>query len=134
MKITTKQLDHLGIVAGVIRKLGIIEFIDERLKVDPREEITAGEAVAGMIINGLGFCSQPLSLTPLFFKPKALDQLFGKKMNYKHFNRFKLGRVLDMLYKYGCSNLFAEISAMVCQKQNVDQRFNSLGDCCKNQN
>ncbi len=126
MKIATKQLDHLGIVAGVIKELDLINFIDTRLGVDAREEITTGEAVAGMILNGLGFCSQPLSLTPNFLETKALDQLFGRKMDHENFNRFKLGRVLDGCYKYGCSNLFAETSAMVCQKQNVDLRFNSL--------
>ena len=126
MQIATKQLDHLGIVAGVIKSLNLINFIDTRLGVDSREEITPGEAVAGMIINGLGFCSQPLSLTPNFLETKALDQLFGQDMDPKNFNRFKLGRVLDDCYKYGCSNLFAEISAMVCKQQNVDLRFNSL--------
>ena len=126
MKIGSKQLDHLGIIAGVIKELDIINFIDTRLGVDSREVITPGETVAGMILNGLGFCSQPLSLTPDFFETKALDQLFGKEMDHESFNRFKLGRVLDDCYKYDCSKLFSEISAMVCKKQNVDLRFNSL--------
>ena len=84
MKIGSKQLDHLGIIAGVIKELDIINFIDTRLGVDSREVITPGEAVAGMVLNGLGFCSQPLSLTPDFFETKALDQLFGKKVNHKN--------------------------------------------------
>lgn len=46
-----KRLDHLGIVAGVIKDLKIIEMIDERLKAYEGETLSAGETVAGMIIN-----------------------------------------------------------------------------------
>ena len=126
MEIATKRLDHLGIIAGVIHHLGIIDIVNNRLGVDPREEITPGEAVAGMILNGLGFCSQPLSLTPRFFQNKALSPLFGKEMAAEHFNRFKLGRTLDACYDYDCSKLFSEISVLACKKENIDMRFNSL--------
>jgi hypothetical protein len=62
-------------VAGVIQDLGIIDMIDSRIVPDEREEITTGEAIAGMIINGLGFSDRPISLTPWFFQGKALDIL-----------------------------------------------------------
>ena len=65
--ITVERLDHLGIIAGVIKDLGIIEMIDARMQPDDQEDITTGEAVAGMILNGLGFANRPLSLTPQFF-------------------------------------------------------------------
>ena len=38
-----------------------IEMIDARLLVHDQEEITAGEAVAGVILNGLGFSDRPLT-------------------------------------------------------------------------
>jgi transposase len=126
MKIATEQLNHLKIVADVIKELDIINFIDTRLGIESSEVITQGETVSLMILNGLGFCDQPLSLMHKFLETETLDQLFGKKINHKNFNRFKLGRVLDKCYTYNCSNLFAEISAMICKKQNVDLRFNSL--------
>lgn len=63
-----KRLDHLGIVAGVIKDLNIVEMIDERLGTYEDETLSAGETVAGMIINGLGFSSKPLSLMPRFFE------------------------------------------------------------------
>jgi hypothetical protein len=50
--IRVERLDHLGIVASVIKDLGIPEMIDARLGLHEQEEITAGEAVAGMILNG----------------------------------------------------------------------------------
>lgn len=125
MKADIKRIDHLGIVAGVIKDLKIIELIDERIPDHVKEEITTGEAVAGMIINGLGFSNRPLTLTPQFFQSKAMDRLIRKGVDASHFNRFKLGRALDDCYKYGCSNLFAEISMSVCKKEKVDCRFNS---------
>lgn len=60
-----KCLDHLGIVAGVIKDLGLVAEIDKRLQKDiqNQERITAGEAIASMTINSLGFSDRPLSLT-----------------------------------------------------------------------
>lgn len=52
MSLEVTRLDHHGIVAGIIKDLNIIELINEKLTYDSREEITFGEAIAGMIING----------------------------------------------------------------------------------
>ena len=41
-----KRLDHLGVVMGVIKELGIIRMIDDRIKPDSRENVTTGEAIA----------------------------------------------------------------------------------------
>ncbi len=66
--VKVERMDHLGIIAGVIQDLGIIEMIDSRIATDEREEISTGEAIAGMILNGLGFSNRPISLTPQFFE------------------------------------------------------------------
>lgn len=71
-----ERLDHLGIIAGVIKDLKLVEFIDEKISKDKREEVSCGEAIAGMILNGLGFSDRPLTLTPQFFENKALSYLF----------------------------------------------------------
>jgi len=120
-----KRLDHLGIVAGVIKDLKLIEMIDERLGTYEGETVTAGETVAGMIINGLGFSNKPLSLVPLFFKNCPLEQLLRPGAKAEDFNRFKLGRVLDRCHSYGTELLFGEIALKVCQQEQVDTRFNS---------
>ena len=126
MDAQVERLDHLGIIAGVIKDLGLVEFIDSRIPSDSREEISCGETVAGMIINGLGFSDRPLTLTPQFFENKALSSLFRPGVNAKNFNRFKLGRALDDCHAYGCDLLFAEASAQICQKEAVDTKFSSL--------
>jgi len=48
-KLKVERVDHLGVISGVIKDLGIIERIDARLVPDAREEFSHGEAVAGMI-------------------------------------------------------------------------------------
>ena len=103
-----ERLDHLGLIASVIKDLGLIEMIDTRLVPDEQEEITPGEAMAGMILNGLGFANRPLSLTSQFFANKPLDLLFREGVRAEMFNRLKLGRTLDEVYAYGCDLLFSE--------------------------
>jgi hypothetical protein len=31
MEVTTQRLDHLGIIAGVIKDIGLVELIDKRI-------------------------------------------------------------------------------------------------------
>jgi transposase len=121
------RLDHYGIVAGMIKQLGIIELVDNILGIDEREEVTAGECVAAMIINGLGFTSQPLSLTERFFNKKPLELLFGRaNIKASFFNRHKLAKILDKIHAYGCEKLFYQISLQCCSKANIDIRYSSL--------
>ena len=124
--VSVERLDHLGVVASVIKDLGIVEMVDARLGLHDQEEITAGEAVAGMILNGLGFSDRPLTLTPQFFVNKPLDLLFREGVRAEMFNRFKLGRTLEEAHAYGCDLLFSELSLAVCSQERIDTRFNHL--------
>jgi transposase len=124
--VRVERLDHLGLIASVINDLGLVSLIDARLKPDDQEAITPGEAVKGMILNGLGFANRPLSLTPQFFAGKPLDLLFRPGIEADMFNRFKLGRTLDEVNTYGCDLLFSELALAVCQQEAIDQRFNHL--------
>ena len=125
-RVVVERLDHLGVIAGVIKDLGIVELIDSRIASDQGEEITTGEGISGMILNGLGFSDRPMSLTPQFFQNKPLDVLFRPGVVASHFNHFKLGRSLDKVFGYGCDVLFSEISLDVCRQEGVDLRFHSL--------
>src|SRR5712664_4191201 len=101
-------------------------MIDARIQPDDQEDITTGEAVAGMILNGLGFSDRPLSLTPQFFANKPVALLFREGVSAEHCNRFKLGRSLDKGFAYGCDTLFSEIALAVCQQEGVALKFNCL--------
>jgi transposase len=124
--VRVERLDHLGLIASVINDLGLVSMIDARLTPDEQEAITPGEAIKGMILNGLGFAHRPLSLTPQFFANKPLDVLFRPGVEAAMFNRFKLGRTLDEVNTYGCDLLFSESALAVCQQEAIDQRFNHL--------
>lgn len=44
-EIQVKNLDHLGIVAGLIDEIGIVKIINNKLGIDVREKISAGTVV-----------------------------------------------------------------------------------------
>ena len=126
MNIKIKRLDHHGIVAGVIDDLGLVQLIDQHLPQDDKQEISPGEAVKGMIMNGLGFSNRPLSLTPQFFTNLPMEHLFRDGVEAAHFNRHKLGRTLDQCYDFGCESLFALLSRQACESEQVNCQFQSL--------
>ncbi len=52
----TERPDHLGIVMGTIKELGIVKFIDNKINNSSSNyKISIGQAVAAMVVNGLGF-------------------------------------------------------------------------------
>ena len=101
-------------------------MIDARLTPDAQEPLTPGEAVAGMILNGLGFANKPFTLTPPFFANTPLDLLFRPGVHAEMFNRFQLGRTLDELHPYGGDMLFSALALAVCAHDGMDQRFHPL--------
>jgi len=90
MEFEFSRLDHHGVVSGVIKDLGLIDETDRLSGVHDQSQISHGEAIAGMILNGLGFTDRPLSLSPQFFENKALGVLFREGVEASCFNRFKL--------------------------------------------
>ena len=59
IEIEIKTINHLGIVAGIIDELDIVNIINQELGRDEQEIVKA------IILNGLGFVSQPLYLFPV---------------------------------------------------------------------
>jgi transposase len=121
-----ERIDHLGLIASVIKDLRFIEMIDARLVPDEQEALTPGEAVAGMILNGLGFSNRPLSLTPQFFANTPLDLLCHEGVQADLFNRFQLGRTLDEVYGYGCDLVLSALALAICTQEGIDRRCNHL--------
>ena len=82
---STKVLDHLGLVAGICSELEISKIIDQHIAVESADKIlSTGNAVVGLILNGLGFVNKRLYLVSHFFKNKPVDWSFlyneqGKK-------------------------------------------------------
>lgn len=72
------SLDHLGLVAGVIDELGLVELTDEVLPGHPQNHISSGQVVKAMILNCFGFLSAPLYLFSEFFESKPVAHLLGE--------------------------------------------------------
>jgi len=125
-EIEIKNLDHLGIVAGIIDEIGIVEKINKLLGTDPREKINCGEVVKAIILNGLGFVTQPLYLFSNFFKDKAIENLLGVGVKAEELNDDRLGRVMDKLYKYGLSNILLTIGLEVIKKYGISTKYSHL--------
>jgi transposase len=119
--LTVKNLDHLGIVAGIVDELGVVEVVNQYLGQDPREQISAGVAVKAMILNGLGFVSSPLYLFEQFFTGKATEHLLGPGVLPEHLNDDRLGRVLDGLYLVGSTMVFLAICLNAVERFGVER-------------
>ncbi|MEO3706389.1 DUF4277 domain-containing protein [Trichormus azollae HNT15244] len=55
----SKNLNHLGRIAGIIDKIGIVEKIYIIFLIDSREKVNTREIVKAIIMNGLGFVWRP---------------------------------------------------------------------------
>ncbi len=109
----TKVLDHLGLVAGMCGELKIAKLIDTHLPNDSADKIlSTGNAIVGLILNGLGFVNKRLYLVSHFFKNKPVDKLLNVSyLEASHFNDDALARSLDAVYDFGVSKLYSLISS-----------------------
>jgi hypothetical protein len=73
-----ERLDHLGIVAGVCRELGLAEWLDAQDE-QSHERVSVGTATVAMILNGLGLSNRRLYLVPQFFATKAVERRYGAR-------------------------------------------------------
>lgn len=111
---TSKTLDHLGLIAGMCREIGLGELIDELLPAKQDTQMAStGKALEAMILNGLGFANKRLYLIPKFFDDKPIELLLGEGLSPEHFNDDRLGRALDELYQAGVTALFTKLSQRV---------------------
>lgn len=119
-QIDVQDLDHLGIIAGIIDEIGIVEIIDKEIGTDKRENVSAGQVVKAMIINCMGFLTAPLYLFSEFFEGKATEHLIGVGVKAEYLNDSRIGRVLDQIYEYGSSLLFIKIASVMAKRFEIE--------------
>ena len=51
MDIQVKNLDHLGIVAGIVDQIGLVEEIDKQIEQYPQQIISTGQVVLYELID-----------------------------------------------------------------------------------
>ena len=102
-KLELQPIDHLGLVAGLIKKYDLVKFLDKQLPVsrDKGSLVSHGQRVAAMIINDLRFTAKPLYLSPDFFESKPVSRLIGEGVEAENLNDDALGRTLDAIYEQG---------------------------------
>ena len=111
------NLDHLGLIAGMVDELGLSELIDTVIKQDHEQrQVSLGQCVKAMILNGLGFVNRALYLMPHFFKNKPVERLLGDGVEAEHLNDDTLGRALDAIYTYGPEMLYGQLAAQAVKR------------------
>ncbi len=109
--VVIKNMDHLGLVAGMVDELEIENSVDNEVLADANKKgLSYGILVKAMILNGLGYVNKQLYLTPKFFEDKPLESLFSGSVKAQQINDDALGRTLDAIYNYGVSELYEKIS------------------------
>jgi transposase len=120
-------LDHLGLVAGMFDELSIGDVLDHATHQNPEmRDLTVGEAVKAMVLNGLGFINHALYLVPHFFQNKPTFRLISPRVAPKQLNDDALGRALDTLYDSGVTELYSLIAATAAQRLGLAPRFAHL--------
>lgn len=119
-ELKVENLDHLGLIAGVIDELELVEQLDELFPPHRDNQITTGQVVKAMILNCLGFLSAPLYLFSQFFESKPVAHLLGEGIEARHLNDDRIARVLDQLWAFGLSSLFVRLAMSAVSKFDVN--------------
>ena len=115
-KFDIKRLDHLGLVSGFCKEIGIEELVNNHMpKGSHKSKISNGTLLVAMILNGLGFVSRTLHMYPEYFAEKPTERLLGKGILASHINDDVMGRFLDALYEEGVSGLYQKMALKVVQ-------------------
>ena len=57
------NLDHLGIVAGIIDEIELVEEVNKKVGIKIKESLSPGQVMKAMILNELGFLSALIYLS-----------------------------------------------------------------------
>jgi transposase len=119
--VRVERLDHLGIVAGICREIGLAEYLDA--VAGPNEQqVSIGTATLAMILNGLGFSNRRLYVVSPFFATKPVEHLLGAGITAEQLHDDCLGRTLDWLSTHDPTALFAGIARQARQRFGIAAR------------
>jgi transposase len=102
------------------QEIGLVPLIDRLVQSDPQRTISVGEGIYALMLNGLGFVSSALYLSPDFFRDKLVDLLFRSDLSASDFNSHSLSSSLDAVYDYGINKLFFNVSLHCIKLYNID--------------
>lgn len=119
----TKRLDHLGIVAGVCKRINLIEIVNEMLPSPIERKVSCGQATQAMVLNALGLSGRALYLMPEYMKNKPVELLVGEGVQAKDFNDDTLGRALDEIQQAGVTSIFAKVAAEAVRVYEIETKY-----------
>lgn len=126
-ELSTKVLDHLGLVSGMCEELDLVNQIDSHFSQDlEQREVSIGIICKSLIINGLGFVQRRLYMVSSFFEGKPTELLLGEGIEASHLNDTVIGRALDEIHAYGCTQLFSELSPVICSNLGLTPRYANM--------
>ncbi|WP_394754195.1 IS1634 family transposase [Crenothrix sp.] len=107
--------------------MGLPKLIDTLIIQDHQQRnVSVGQCVKAMILNGLGFVNRTLYLMPHFFKDKPIERLLGEGIEADHLNDDALGRALDAVYAYGPEELYGQLAAQAVKRLGLDCKIGHL--------
>jgi hypothetical protein len=109
-KLQVYDLGHLGLVASIVDRIGLVPLVDERVGPRLGEKVSTGVALKAAILNALGFVSSPLYLFGHYWEGKPTEWLLGEGVTPGLLNDDRMGRMLDTLYQAGVTELFLEVA------------------------
>jgi transposase len=119
--VRVERLDHLGIVAGICREIGLAQYLDG-LAGPSQQPVSIGTATVAMIRNGLGFSNRRLYLVSQFFATKPVAHLLGAGITAEMLHDDCLGRTRDWLHDHDPTALFARIARQARQRFGIAAR------------
>ena len=107
-----KNLDHLGLVAAQFDDLGLVELINQVMpQDDEKRNVSLGQAIKAMVVNGLGFANHTLYLMPEFYDDKPVERLIGEGIEASDLNQHVFGRALEDVFEFDPTKLYSILSA-----------------------
>ena len=119
--VSIERLDHLGVVAGICRAIGLAEYLDG-LAGPTQQQVRVGTATVARILKGLGCSTRRLYLVAQCFAPKPVEHLLGAGITAELLHDDGLGRPLDWLHAHDPTALFAGIARQARQRLGIPAR------------
>jgi transposase len=120
IELQSYPLGHLGLISVFYEELQLKDLFDSLLPKNREHKISHGTAVLAFLLNGLSFSRRQLYLFPEFFQNLPLERLFGDAIEPAHLNEFVMGELLDKIYAFGPTELFARVVSHILKRERLD--------------
>ena len=120
IEIQPRSLEHLGLISMYYDKLCLKDFFDSLLPKNRDHKISHGTAILAYLLNGLSLGRRQLYLFPEFFQNLPVQRLLGEGIESKHINDSVMGELLDRIYAFGPTELFARLVSHILKHEHLD--------------